>query len=295
MGDIALFVSANAAAEIDQFDGRIGEDSSWFDSSRWVQNGAVPTSSDIVWIDESNTYACIDEPSNVAQVGELVVGRSAASNSFESVQLDLLANTKLEVTNEMYVGQYQDSDGLVYASEGSEINVGSTLFLGPVGTGVVVLTGNSKLMANDLEISGPASRVVVDDEATIVLNGLQLNKVNEFIQSGRIALLNKPNMKFDVQENGSMTTITVVESSSQDVEPTNAPTVTPNVDNNAPTPSPFVCKDKVGKIKFKNKKGKTKRWTCKKIKKKKKCSKNDLKGSPLWHSCPVLCNRCNQL
>lgn len=295
-----------AVTEIDRFDGVIGEDSSWFDASRWVQNGVVPTSSDIVWIDESDTYVCVDDPNSVASVSELVVGRSASSNPLESVQLDLLEDTKLRVVNEMYVGQYQDSEGLVYASKGSQIIVGSTLFLGPVGRGIVLLEGNSKLVANDLDISDvhPGSRILLDDEATIELKSQQLQKIKQYIDSGLIVVSNNNNnngnkKRLEVLQVGSGTFVTVVDDDSVGLpEPTGAPTARPTTQTPTGSPIvPFVCEDVTGKVRFKKKPNanKTKNWKCKQIKKKKKCSLLDLKGNPLWHSCPVLCDKCDKL
>jgi hypothetical protein len=51
------------------------------------------------------------------------------------------------------------------------------------------------------------------------------------------------------------------------------------------------CKDKKGKFKVKGIRG---RWTCRKVKKRKKCNKTGNDGEPLSKLCPVKCNTCGE-
>merc|ERR1712224_328828 len=66
-----------------------------------------------------------------------------------------------------------------------------------------------------------------------------------------------------------------------------------DADAPAPTPNPPtdlpLCKDTTKKVKFINNDGKTKKSKCKGIGKKKKCTLLDLKGNPIWESCPIKC------
>ncbi|MGK3752600.1 MAG: hypothetical protein ACI8RD_004904 [Bacillariaceae sp.] len=212
--------TTNAEGIYGQFDnGAIGDigGSSWFDSSRWTNMLKVPSSADMVWIDESNTYVAIDSTQEIAEVKELVIGRSGESNSMESVQVDLLEGATLNVATNIIIGQYLESDGTLYASYGSEIKIGETLTIGSEGGGLVILKGNAQITANDINICGADSaggsgcRLIMDDESTLNLNGNKKDKLNEMIQNGLIVSSSKEIKKsFEVMESNGSTTVKII-------------------------------------------------------------------------------------
>ena len=223
----------NAEVIYDQFDsgGATISDiggSSWFDSSRWTNILKVPTSVDTVWIDESNTYVVIDSTREIAEVKELIIGRSGESNAMESVQVDLLeGGTTLSVAANMIIGQYLESDATVYASHGSEINIGETLTIGLEGSGLVILKGTAQINANDINICDDSStdssaavakrsgcRLIMDNDSKLVVNGNKKLKLNTMIQNGLIVSSSsqkKINKRFEILESNGTTTVTIID------------------------------------------------------------------------------------
>lgn len=63
----------------------------------------------------------------------------------------------------------------------------------------------------------------------------------------------------------------------------------------SPTPKPFACEDVSGKVKVINDNGKKKKWGCGKIDTKGACDNLDKNGDDVWMSCPVTCDRCDEL
>ncbi|OEU18247.1 hypothetical protein FRACYDRAFT_236519 [Fragilariopsis cylindrus CCMP1102] len=228
----------NAEVIYDQFDSGgatiisdIGG-SSWFDSSRWTNILKVPSSVDTVWIDESNTYVAIDSTREIAEVKELIIGRSGESNAMESVQVDLLeGGTTLNVAANMIIGQYLESDATVYASHGSEITIGETLTIGSEGSGLVFLKGTAQITANDINICDDSTtdstaaakrsgcRLIMDNDSKLIVNGNKKLKLNTMIQNGLIVSSSPEIIKrFEIIESNGTTTVTII-----DVLPINAP------------------------------------------------------------------------
>jgi hypothetical protein len=200
--------------------------SSWFDSSRWTNILKVPSSVDTVWIDESNTYVAIDSTREIAEVKELVIGRSGESNAMESVQVDLLEGTTLYVAANMILGQYLESDATVYASHGSEITIGETLTIGSEGSGLVILKGTAQINANDITICDDSTtdstaaaanrsgcRLIMDNDSKLVVNGNKKLKLDTMIQNGLIVSSSqkKINNRFEVTESNGTTTVTIID------------------------------------------------------------------------------------
>jgi|UniRef100_A0A7S4ERB3 hypothetical protein len=262
------FIVVDAQVEFDSFDGRIGKgSSSWFESKRWKGLGRVPTLNDSVWIDESNTYAAIDDKSLTARVMELIVGRSSSSNSLGSVQLDLLKDTKLLVQQDMTIGEKNGSDGAVYAQDGSKISVGGVLTVGSQGNGILVLSGSAKIQAKNLKVrnknQNSGSRIVMGDESQLVIKGDKRRAVNRMISNGLIVTELMESRMFKVgKKRGNTLVIVKVKN---DEEPS--------------------CENR--KLKYKGKKKKNCVWV-----KKKKGRRCDLtwKNEFLRDWCPKSCN-----
>jgi len=187
----ATILTGTRSEEYHDFDGEIGQRSSWYEAERWTGSGLVPSSEDNVTIDSANTYVAIDDSSVVAKVAHLIIGKSeAGSGPFQSVQLDLLEDNKLQVTNDMTIGDEEGSDGTVYAQEGSHISVGGVATVGNDGDGVLILTESAKLSAKDLQIrttSGSRSRVILGHSASLELEGNKEDALNDLIGNRFIA------------------------------------------------------------------------------------------------------------
>lgn len=186
----AAILTTARSEEYHDFDGEIGQRSSWYEAERWTGSGLVPSGEDTVTIDRANTYIAIDDSSVVARVAHLIIGRSGAgSGPLQSVQLDLLVDNNLQVTNDMTIGDEEGSDGTVYAQEGSHISVGGVATVGNDGDGVLVLTESAKLSAQDLQIrttTGSRSRVVLGHGASLELQGNKEDALNDLIANGFI-------------------------------------------------------------------------------------------------------------
>lgn len=263
------FIVVNAKL-FDSFNGRIGSgSSSWFEPARW-KGIVVPTLDDSVWIDESNTYAAIDDKALTAQVLELIVGRSASSDSFGSVQLDLLKGTELSVQQDMTIGELDGSDGSVYVQDGAKIAVGGLLTVGSEGNGILVLSGSAKITAKDLLVrnnnnnnKNGGSRIVMSDGSMLKIKGEKRNAVKQMISDGLIVTESMEARTFEVRKKNGNTLVSVV--GDKDKEPS--------------------CKNR--KLKYMDKKKKNCRWVGKQ--KGKRCDltwENEL----LRDWCPKKCN-----
>ena len=296
---VALMINADAAAQeegtiFDKFDGTINDTSSWFDPSRWTNILKVPTSIDTVWIDESNTYVAIDSDSEVAaaEVYELIIGRSGSSNSMENVQVDLLEDATLNVVTNMIIGQYLESDAIVYASHNSQINIGETLTIGGGvgGSGVIILSGNAQIIANDITIcENNGCKLIMDDDSKLTLNGKgngngnnMKDKLDEMIQQGLIVFSSSSSFMLEQQDNKKEFQVTYDESNS-------GKTIVKIIDVDVlfnDVGKEEVCKDL--KLKYQGKKKKNCKW----IAKKNKCNKDFNGNSIANYWCQSSCNTC---
>ena len=264
---IAMMMITNSNAQeselvYDKFDGTIGDTSSWFDASRWTDILSIPTNEHTVWIDESNTYVAIDSTFEIAEVFELVIGRSGSSSSIESVQVDLLENASLQVTTNLIIGELLESDGTLYASHNSQINVGETLTIGDAGSGIVVLSGSAKITANDIDICENSVEnciLIMDNESQLHLNGNKKDKLTLMINTGLIvsSLSHKEglNKAFEVTHNTidgidattvKIITVTKAPTIAPTKPPTNAPVVLPTKPppTKPPTKAPVIAPTK---------------------------------------------------
>jgi hypothetical protein len=273
--------TTNAQQNYNSFEGTIDDTSSWFDPSRWTGILKVPTLADTVWIDESNTYVAIDSSNKVAETTELIVGRSSSSNSMESVQVDLLAGAALNVAKNMIIGQNTGSDATVYASHNSNINIGNTLTIGSAGSGLVILSGNAQITANDIKFcqSNNGCKLIMDTNSKLKLKGNKKTKLNKMIQNGFIVSssssdkTNSSNESFEVTRSNGMTIVKIIINGK--------PPITDGFDLEEEE-----CKDL--NFKFKNKKKKNCIWAVKKN----KCGKK-YKGKSIGnHWCKESCGKC---
>ncbi|VEU38043.1 unnamed protein product [Pseudo-nitzschia multistriata] len=266
--DIAV---VDARELFESFNGRIGPDSSsWFEPSLWNGKGKVPTQNDAVVFDESDTYAAIDKKDIVASVSELIIGRSASSDSIGSVQLDLLSQTKLAVQQDMTIGELEGSDGSVYVDDNASIAVEGSLTVGSGGNGLLVLAKKASIRTGNLSVrgdnSGGGSKIVMGVASTLTVAGDKRTMVNEMIENGLI-----------VKE-------TMDSTATLKVGTTDGNTVV-TVATEPPEP-PISCENRG--LKYRNQGRKNCKWVAKK--KNKRC-KLSWKKEKLSAWCPGSCNK----
>lgn len=275
-----LLANAQTSVLHESFDGTIGGDNgaSWFDANKWKDSGSlVPTKDDMVWIDEPNTYLAIDETSEAARVAELIIGRTSSSDALNSVHLDMLEGTKLEVGKDMAIGALEGSDGTVYAQDGAEIEIEGQLSVGSDegGNGILVLQGSARLTAKKLAIGNNdegGSRIVMDDKSVLRIRGNKVAAVGKMISNGLIVALsaNKAGATkkiFDVRKVSGKTVVKVVDDD--------------------PSADPDDCQDRA--LRYKKRRRKNCSWVGKK--RNKRC-KLEWKSETLGDWCPVTCNVC---
>ena len=126
----------------------------------------------------------------------------------------------------MIIGQYLESDATVYASHGSEINIGETLTIGSEGSGLVMLRGNAQITANDINICDDSTtdstaaakrsgcRLIMDNDSKLIVNGNKKLKLDTMIQNGLIVSSSshkKINKRFEIIESNGTTTVTIID------------------------------------------------------------------------------------
>lgn len=275
------------------FDGIVGTQSSWFQANRWTNVMIVPGPEDTVAIDNDNAYIAIDDTTVTAKCMDLTIGKT--TGPMESVQLDLLLNTELQVMNDLTIGVADGSDGTIYAQDGAKVIVNGLVTIGAAGNGILILKGSSMLAANDLSIrTGAASgcKIVLDKNAKIELEGDKQDAMDALIEGGYII----PSDSSVVLEAGFDGTKTVVAKFVPSEAPTGIPTATPTVTPGNPTASPVSppdddCTNK--KLKFKNKKKKNCKWVGKNTQKrcKKKWKNDEGVKVKLSEFCPLQCKK----
>lgn len=207
----------------------------------------------------------------------MIIGRTSSSDALNSVHLDMLEGTKLEVGKDVAIGALEGSDGTVYAQDGAEIEIEGKLSVGSDegGNGIPVLQGSARVTAKKLAIGNNdegGSRIVMDDKSVLRIRGNKMAAVGKMISNGLIVALsaNKacPTKKiFDWRKVSGKTVVRVVDDD--------------------PSADPDDCQDRP--LRYKKRRTKNCSWVDKK--RNKRC-KLEWKSETLGDWCPVTCGVC---